>query len=218
MRTLLRAALVATAAIVTLVLELSVAPRLHLPYAVPDLVVLAVFAFAAQWGAAAGASAGFAIGLVQDLAPPGLGALGRNALVLTVVGALAGRVGREVHRSALRTSALAGSLAALAMVLDLLIGLALGGGVGLSPAGVPRALGACALYTAVATPLIVPGLAALARRTDGPGARLLAPPGSAFGVPVPTRSGPAEPAPGESASAESASAQSAPAGSESERV
>lgn len=215
MRTLLRAALVATAAIVTLVLELSVAPRLHLPYAVPDLTVLAVFAFAAQWGTAAGASAGFAIGLMQDLAPPGLGALGRGALVLTVVGALAGRVGREVHRSALRTSALAGSLAALAMVLDLLLGVALGG-VGLSPADVPRALGACALYTAIATPLIVPGLAALARRTDGPGARLLAPPGSASGVPLPARSVSAGSAPGESGPA--ASAQSASASPESERV
>jgi rod shape-determining protein MreD len=184
MRILLRAVLVVIAAAVTIVLELSVAPRLHLPYAVPDLVVLAVFALAAQWGGSAGAAAGFAIGLMLDVAPPALGALGRHALMLTVIGAMAGRAGREVSRSALSTSLLAGVYAAAAMVLSLLIGLALGDGTDLSRPGLLLSLGACALYTAVATPLIVPGLAALARRLDGRSIRFVAPVGNAAEEPL----------------------------------
>lgn len=193
-RTLLRAVLIAAAAIVTLTLESSVAPKLHLPYAAPDLVLLAAFALAAEWGTGGGAVAGFAIGLAQDLAPPALGAIGRRALVLTVIGALAGRAVREVRRSALRTSALAGCYAALAVVLNLLIGRALGDGTGLFRPGLLLALGAAALYTAVATPLVVPGLAALARRVGGAGVRYLAPVGHAIeGAVFP---GPAHTSPG----------------------
>jgi rod shape-determining protein MreD len=194
MRTLLRAGLTVAAAILTLALESSVAPKLHLPYAVPDLVLLAVLALAAERGTAGGAATGFAIGLIQDLAPPSLGAVGRHALVLTVVGALAGRAAREVRRSALRTSLLAGLYAALALLLDELVGLALGDGAGLSRPGLLLALGAAALYTAVATPLIVPGLAALARRVEGTGARYLAPVGNAIEGPV--FPGPAHTSPG----------------------
>ncbi len=194
MRTLLRAVLTAAAATLTLALESSVAPRLHLPYAVPDLLLLATLALAAEWGTAGGAVAGFAIGLVQDFAPPSLGAAGRHAFTLTVVGALAGRAAREVRRSALRTSVLAGLYAALAVALNALIGLAIGDGAGLSRPGLLLAVGATALYTAVATPLIVPGLAVLARRADGRGTRYLAPVGNAVEGPV--FPGPAHTSPG----------------------
>jgi rod shape-determining protein MreD len=194
MRTVLRAVLTAAAAILALTLESSVAPKLHLPYAVPDVVLLATLALAAEWGTVGGAAAGFGIGLIQDLAPPSLGAVGRHALVLTVIGALAGRSAREVRRSALRTSFLAGFYAALALILNTLIGLALGDGTGLSRPGLLLAIGAAALYTAVATPLIVPGLALLARRADGAGARYLAPVGNAVeGAVFP---GPAHTSPG----------------------
>ncbi|HEU5355045.1 MAG TPA: rod shape-determining protein MreD [Actinocrinis sp.] len=194
MRTLLRAALAAAAAILALTLESSVAPKLHLPYAVPDLVLLAALSLAAEWGTSGGAAAGFLIGLIQDLAPPSLGAVGRHAFVLTVIGALAGRTAREVRRSALRTSVLAGCYAALALILNTMIGLALGVGVGQSHVGLLLALGATALYTAVATPLVVPGLAVLARRADGAGARYLAPVGNAVEGPV--FPGPAHTSPG----------------------
>ncbi|MGH6653895.1 MAG: rod shape-determining protein MreD [Actinocrinis sp.] len=194
MRTLLRVALVAVTAIFVLALELSVAPRLHLPYAVPDLVLLAVLAFAAGWGTTGGAVCGFVLGLAQDLAPPSVGALGRHALVLALIGALAGSAVREMRRSALRTSLLAGMYAAAALVLNLLIGLVLGDGIGVSHSGLLLALTATALYTAVATPLIVPGLAALARLVDGPGAGFLAPVGNA--VHGPAHTGPAHTSPG----------------------
>lgn len=194
MRTLLRAALTAAAAILALTLESTVVPKLHLPYAVPDLVLLVTLALAAEWGTASGAAAGFLVGLIQDLAPPSLGAVGRHALVLTVVGALAGRAAREVRRSALRTSFRAGCYAALALILNTVIGLALGDGIGLSRPGLLLALGAAALYTAVATPLVVPALAALARRAGGAGARYLAPVGNAVQGPV--FPGPAHTSPG----------------------
>jgi rod shape-determining protein MreD len=194
MRILLRAALVAAAAMLALALEMSVAPHLRLPYAVPDLVLLSVLALAASWGPTGGAVSGFALGLAQDLAPPSTCAIGRHALVLALVGALAGRAAREVRRSALRTALLAGRYAFGAMLLNLLIGLALGDGIGLTHPGLLLALGATALYTAIATPFIVPGLAALARRVDGPRARFLAPMGNA--VDGPARTSPARTSPG----------------------
>lgn len=194
MRTVLRIALAVVAASLALALELSVVPHLRLPYAVPDLVLLAVLALAAGWGTTGGAVSGFALGLAQDIAPPSVSAIGRHALVLAVAGALAGRAAREVRRSAIRTSMLAGLYALGAMLLNLLIGFALGGGAGLSRPGLLLALGATALYTAVATPLVVPGLAALARLIDGPSARLVAPVGNA--VSGPARTGPARTSPG----------------------
>ena len=196
MRTALRVALAATAVSLALALELSVVPQLHLPYAVPDLVLLVVLALAASWGTTGGAVYGFALGLVQDIAPPSVSALGRRALVLAVVGALAGRAAREVRRSALRTSLLAGLYAVGAMLLNLLLGLALGDRAGLSRPGLVFALGATALYTAVATPFVVPGLAALARRVDRPSVRLIAPVGNAVDGYGPARTSPARTSPG----------------------
>ena len=195
MRTALRVALAATSVSLALALELSVVPRLHLPYAVPDLVLLVVLALAASWGTVRGAAYGFVLGLLQDIAPPSLSALGHRALVLAVVGALAGRAAREVRRSALRTSLLAGLYALGATLLNLLIGATLGDGTGLSRPGLVLALGATALYTAVATPFVVPGLAALARRVDTPGARLVAPVGNAIDGYGPARTAPARTSP-----------------------
>jgi rod shape-determining protein MreD len=186
MRTLLRIALVGAAATLALALELSVAPALRLPYAVPDVTLLTVLALAAGWGTAGGAVGGFAVGFAQDIAPPSLSAIGRHALVLTLVGALAGRAAREVGHSAVRTCLFAGLYALGAAVLNLLIGLALGSGSGLTHRSLLPALGATALYTVVATPLVVPGLAALARRVEGPGPRFLAPAGNAVDAPVGT--------------------------------
>jgi rod shape-determining protein MreD len=161
---------------------------------VPDLVLLTVLALASSWGPTGGAVAGFAVGLAQDLAPPSVSAIGRHALVLALAGALAGRAAREVRRSALRIALLAGRYAVGAMLLNLLIGLALGDGIGLTHPGLLLALGATALYTAVATPFVIPGLAALARRVDGPRARFLAPVGNA--VDGPARTSPARTSPG----------------------
>jgi len=194
MRILLRATLVLAVTAFVLAVEVSVLPHLGLPAAVPDLVLLAVLAFASAWGTTSGAVCGFAAGLVLDVAPPSVTAIGRHALVLAAVGGLTGRVAREVRRSALRTSLLAGVCAFAAAGLNVLLGVLLGEGAGLSRPGLLTAMAATAAYTAVATPLVVPGTAALARRIEGPRAQVLAPVGNA--VHGPAVPGPAATSPG----------------------
>ena len=187
MRPLLRLLVASAAVTLALALQVSVLPQLHLPYAEPDLVLLAVLALSAAWGPSLGAVTGFLAGLAVDLAPPSVTAIGRHAIVLTLVGALAGRTAAEARRSALRTSLLAGLYAGAATLGNALLGTLLGEGCTLSSAGLLQGLAACALFTMVATPLVLPGLTALARRADGRRTLLLAPVGNAIGEPASVR-------------------------------
>jgi rod shape-determining protein MreD len=187
MRLLFRLLLLAAAVTAALVLQLSVLPHLGLPQAEPDLVLLVVLALAGAWGPNLGAVAGFCAGLAVDLAPPSLTAAGRHALVLTLVGALAGRAAAEARRSAVRTSLLAGVYAGVAVFANAALGSLLGEGGSLGSQGLLLSAGACALYTAVATPLVLPWLAALGRRADGRRVLLLAPAGNAIGEPTTVR-------------------------------
>jgi rod shape-determining protein MreD len=86
--------------VVALATQVSVLARLPLPGATPDLVLLAVVALALAHGPGFGLVAGFAAGLGSDLVPPADHAVGRWALVLTVVGYLAGLAQDETRRSA----------------------------------------------------------------------------------------------------------------------
>ena len=181
MRALLRLLLAGAAVTLALVLQLSVLPHLSLPAAEPDLVLLAVLAMAGAWGPGLGGFTGFCAGLAVDLAPPSITAAGRHALVLTLVGALAGRAAAEAERSALRTSLLAGLYAGAGALGNAALGSLLGEGGTLTSPGLLPGAAACALYTAVATPLVLPGLAALARRADGRKTLLLGPVGNAIG-------------------------------------
>jgi rod shape-determining protein MreD len=196
---LLRPALAGAALSLALALELAVIPRTGLPYAVPALVLLVVLALAAAWGPAGAAGCGFAGGLMLDLAPPAVGPIGAHAFVYTLLGAAAGRFARGTRESALRTSLLAGIYAAAATLLVAGLDILLGDGDGLGVPGRPfapgllLALGATALSTAVATPLVVPGLVALARRSGDRGALLLAPNGYAAADPVSIRATAAAP-------------------------
>ncbi|MEU8381469.1 rod shape-determining protein MreD [Streptosporangium sp. NPDC048865] len=75
-----------------MIVQVTVVNRLPLPgHAAPDLVLLAVVGYGLARGAAAGAIMGFAAGLVSDLLPPAAHLLGHNALVLCLMGFLAGR-------------------------------------------------------------------------------------------------------------------------------
>src|SRR4051795_11024500 len=85
-RILLSSALV----VVALVVQVSVLARLHLPGAVPDLLLLTVLGLAMVYGHVGGALVGFGAGLLAALAPPADHAAGRYALVLCVIGYLAG--------------------------------------------------------------------------------------------------------------------------------
>ncbi|MFD4814945.1 rod shape-determining protein MreD, partial [Streptomyces sp. NPDC058418] len=85
-----RILLSATLVVVALVIQVSVLGRLQLPGAVPDLMLLVVLALAFVYGHVNGALVGFAAGLLADLVPPADHAAGRYALVLCVIGYLAG--------------------------------------------------------------------------------------------------------------------------------
>jgi rod shape-determining protein MreD len=180
MRAVYQLLLAAVALALALALELSVLPHLALPYAVPDLVLLTVLALAVAWGPNQGALLGFCAGLVLDLAPPSVTAAGRHALVLTLVGALAGRAAAEARRSAVRTSLLAGIYAGAATLANAALGSLVGSGGTLTSPGLLRGVAACALYTAVATPLVFPALTALGRRSEGRKTVILAPAGNAL--------------------------------------
>src|ERR671924_2425757 len=85
-----RILLSSTLVVVALMLQVSVLARLHLPGAVPDLLLLTVLGLAMVYGHVGGALIGFGAGLLADLAPPADHAAGRYALVLCVIGYLAG--------------------------------------------------------------------------------------------------------------------------------
>ncbi|MBV9094685.1 MAG: rod shape-determining protein MreD, partial [Streptosporangiaceae bacterium] len=79
------------AVLVTVVVEVTVVDRIPFPgSAGPDLVLLAVAAFALASGPLAGALIGFAGGLALDVAPPGSHFVGQQALVFCLVGYLCG--------------------------------------------------------------------------------------------------------------------------------
>lgn len=185
MRALLRFLLAVSVVVLLLIVQLSVLPHLRLPYAEPDLVLLAVLALGVAWGPNRGAVVGFGAGLAVDLAPPSVTATGRHAIVLALVGALAGRTASELNRSALRAGALVGVYAGVATLGNALLGTLLGEGGTLGSSGLFTGVAACALYTAIATPLVLPGLSALARRIDGRRVLLVAPVGNAIGDPAP---------------------------------
>ena len=88
--------------VVALVIQVSVLARLQLPGAVPDLLLLIVLGLALIYGHVGGCLVGFFAGLLADLAPPADHAVGRYALVLCVIGYVAGLTKPDggQHRSA----------------------------------------------------------------------------------------------------------------------
>lgn len=158
-RFLLGAATVLTA----LLLQTTVLAALPLPGAAPELLVVLVVAFALAEGALSGAVTGFVAGLSADLLADH--ALGRLALVLAVVGHLAGQVHDDTERSTLLPFAVVGAAAAGAVLLYAGEGVLLGdprvGGV-----AVLRSLATSVPYSVVLTPFVVPLVGALVRRVD----------------------------------------------------
>jgi rod shape-determining protein MreD len=82
----------AAAVILAMIVQVVVVNRLPLPGgAGPDLVLLVVIAYAVARGAQAGAVLGFGAGLAVDVLPPADHVIGQYALVLCLIGFLAGR-------------------------------------------------------------------------------------------------------------------------------
>ncbi|APY88348.1 rod shape-determining protein MreD [Streptomyces alfalfae] len=162
-RILLSAALV----VVALVIQVSVLARLQLPGAVPDLVLLTVLGLALVYGHTGGALVGFGAGLLADLAPPADHAVGRYALVLCVIGYLAGLAKPDGGR--LRS--VSGPLVVVfaAAVGSTLLYAGVGSLVGDTAArhvGLVGLLFTAALYDLLLAPFTVPLIIALARKAD----------------------------------------------------
>jgi rod shape-determining protein MreD len=97
--------------------QVSLVGFLPTPWAVPDLVVVAVLALAIARGPLAGGLAGAGAGLVLDLIPPASGPLGGWMLVLALAGAALGRVAETYQPgpfSAMLLLAIAGGAVVLA--------------------------------------------------------------------------------------------------------
>ncbi len=162
-RFVLSAALV----VVALVLQVSVLARLHLPGAVPDLLMLVVLALALTYGHVAGCLVGFFAGLLADLAPPADHAAGRYALVLCVIGYAAGLLRPDSGQ--VRSAAMPMALVAVAAVVSTLLYAIVGAGVGDTAArhvGVVNLVITATVYDLILAPFTVPWIMKLARRLD----------------------------------------------------
>jgi rod shape-determining protein MreD len=153
--------------VIAMVAQVSVLARLHLPGAVPDLLLLTVLGLALAYGHVGGSLVGFFAGLLADIAPPADHAVGRYALVLCVVGYAAGLARPESGQ--LRTAA--GPMLAViaAAVTTTLMYAGVGSLVG-DTAGAHVGLGklvfTATVYDLLLAPFVVPVVMALARRFD----------------------------------------------------
>ncbi|MFI7497889.1 rod shape-determining protein MreD [Streptomyces sp. NPDC049687] len=153
--------------VVALVIQVSVLARLHLPGAVPDLLLLTVLGLALVYGHVGGALIGFGAGLLADLAPPADHAAGRYALVLCVIGYLAGLVKPETGQIKSATGPMVVVVAAAVGSTLLYAGVgALVGDTAARHVGLTGLLFSAALYDLLLAPFVVPGIMFLARRAE----------------------------------------------------
>ncbi|MEU3753136.1 rod shape-determining protein MreD [Streptomyces olivoreticuli] len=162
-RILLSSALV----VIALVVQVTVLARLHLPGAVPDLMLLVVIGLTLVYGHTSGALIGFGAGLLADLAPPADHATGRYALVLCVIGYLVGLVRPESGR--LRSATVPMLVVVAAAIGSTLLYAGVGALVGDTAArhvGLTGLVLTATLYDLLLAPFTVPLIMALARRTE----------------------------------------------------
>ncbi|MER5610576.1 MULTISPECIES: rod shape-determining protein MreD [unclassified Streptomyces] len=152
--------------VVALVVQVSVLARLQLPGAVPDLLLLVVLALAFVYGHVSGALIGFGAGLLADLAPPADHAAGRYALVLCVIGYLAGLLKPENGQLKSAMVPMIGVVAAAigSTLLYAMVG-ALVGDTAARHVGLGSLLFTAAVYDLLLAPFVVPLVMAIARRT-----------------------------------------------------
>jgi rod shape-determining protein MreD len=156
-----------TLVVVALVIQVSVLARLQLPGAVPDLLLLVVLGLALVYGHMAGAFIGFGAGLLADLAPPADHAAGRYALVLCVIGYLAGLVRPDNGQIKSATGPMVVVVAAAIGSTLLYAGVgALVGDTAARHVGLGSLLFTAVVYDLLLAPFTVPLIMALARRAE----------------------------------------------------
>lgn len=153
--------------IIALILQVSVLARLQLPGAVPDLLLLTVLGLALVYGHTGGALVGFGAGLLADIAPPADHAVGRYALVLCLVGYLAGLTKPETgrHRSATVPMLVVAGAAVASTLLYAGVG-TLVGDTAVAQSSLITLLLTATLYDLLLAPFAVPLVMAMARRLE----------------------------------------------------
>lgn len=147
--------------------ELSLATRLPLGAATPDLVLLVVVALGLAFGSRTGVLTGFAGGLALDLVPPADSPVGRWAFALCLVGYLAGVTADAGPRSLPATMLVVVLCSGAGLALYALLGFLMDDDrVNWDSFArvVPRAL----VSDLVLSPLIFPLVRALPRRSRAP--------------------------------------------------
>lgn len=163
----LRAGVAGGAILAAVILQSVVLVPLGLPWAVPDLALVIVVAFAVHLGPAFGAAAGFWCGLLLDATPPSDSALGRWALVLTLVGWAAGQARELVDRTPL-TAVLVVAASGAAAVLGFATVAWLLGDVRVTAPAVATAAAGAALYDGLLAVFVVPLVGIFVKRTLRP--------------------------------------------------
>ena len=161
-----RAAVAVLLVVVALALQVTLLSRLPLPGATPDLVLLVVVGLALAEGPAVGLATGFGAGLAVDLVPPADHEVGRWALVLTLLGYLAGLAQAETRRSAFVPIAVVAATALGSVLLYAGLG-ALMDDPNVTWPAVNRLLPTAVVYDVVLAAFALPAILAIARRVHG---------------------------------------------------
>ena len=162
--TVLRTAVVGLLVVLAVNLQIGFFPAFAVQGVVPDVVLLVVVATALVRGSEYGAVLGFAAGLALDLAPPADHTVGRWALALVVTGYLAGLVRHDADRSAVAAVLTVAASAFVGTSLFALSGLVLGD-TGVSTEAVLSVIPIAVCYDVALTPLVLPPVGWLLRRT-----------------------------------------------------
>ncbi len=148
---------VVAAAIITVALILQVSVVSHIAWngVVPNLVLLSVVGAGLARGAQFGLIAGFAGGVLLDLAPPADHIAGRWALALLIVGYVAGRVGEDLRPTLTALLATAAGSSFLGTSIFALSGILLRDPL-LSVPELLTVIGAALIWDLLVTPIVLP--------------------------------------------------------------
>jgi len=162
--TALRTAAVALLVVLAVNLQIGLFSDLAINGVAPDLALLVVVAAALVRGPEYGATLGFVAGMALDLAPPADSTAGRWALALVVTGYLAGLVRHDADRSAVAAVLTVAASAFVGTSVFALSGLVLGD-PGVTVSGVLTVVPTAVLYDVAVTPLVLPLVSWVLRRT-----------------------------------------------------
>jgi rod shape-determining protein MreD len=155
--------IIGTAVLLSVLIELTLLSRLDLPGATPDLVIVLVVAIALAMGPTQGAVAGFAAGVLIDVAPPADTLLGVNAIVYLAIGFITGFVIDPRDRTVPIEMGIVGLSAGGATILTAALDTLLGSGRVLWDA-IPAMALSSALYAVAMAPLAILGIEWIVRK------------------------------------------------------